>query len=320
MSDILIVSEQRRGAISPIVAEMINAAKDLAASNGGKVNVAILAQDPSEFVPQLSLQGVEQITTIALSDAEFQSDVFRDAVLALAAEMKPAVIMLPHSINSLGYAPALAVKGGYGLASDVFGVSYDGGDLVATRQAYQEKAFVELDFPGKETAVLTIRGGSFKPAEGSATPDVTSFEAPATTAQTRHIAFHDPEASGGPDLSAAELILSIGRGVADEDNVAQFEELAETLGFNLGCSRPIADSGWLPKFRQIGQSGKIASSCKVYIALGISGSVQHLAGMKHVPNIIAVNKDPEASIFTVARYGVVGDIFEIAEELKAQLG
>ena len=118
----------------------------------------------------------------------------------------------------------------------------------------------------------------------------------------------------GIDLS--EYMLSIGRGVAEEDNIEQFSELADSMGFTLGCSRPIADSGWLPKSRQVGQSGKTVSSCNIYIAFGISGSVQHMAGMKHVPNIIAINTDAEASIFTIARYGVVADMFDIAEELK----
>lgn len=317
MADILIVSEQRRGILSPTVLEAIGAAKELAAAKGGKVLVAVLAGTPSDFTPQLSLPGVDEIIEVALTTPEFQSDVFEETVLALIADRKPAVVLAPHSIDSLGYVPAIAVKGGFGLATDVFGLRYDGDDLVALRQAYQEKAHVELDFPGKDTVVLTIRGGTFKAPEGAASPSISSFAAPAVEPRTRHIAFHDPQSGEGEDISAAEYVLSIGRGVADEDNVAEFEELAQTLGFSLGCSRPIADSGWLPKYRQVGQSGKTVGACKVYVALGISGSVQHLAGMKHVPNIIAVNKDPEAAIFTVAQYGVVGDMFEIAKELRA---
>ncbi|GFO81065.1 MAG: hypothetical protein A49_06920 [Methyloceanibacter sp.] len=131
--------------------------------------------------------------------------------------------------------------------------------------------------------------------------------------------FIEPEQTGDVDITQAEYMLSIGRGVGEEDNVEEFKELADTLGFTLGCSRPIADNGWLPKSRQVGQSGKTVAKCKVYVALGISGSVQHMAGMKHVPNIIAVNKDAEASIFTIARYGIVGDMFEIAEELREQM-
>lgn len=295
MADILIVSEQRRGALNPIVAEAVGAGAGLAKATGARVLVAALAEDPAEFTPRLSLAGVDEVIEVPVPAAGFQSDTFEAAALALIAARRPAVVLLAHGIDSLGYAPSLAVRGGFGFASDVFGLRYEGGDLVAVRQAYQEKAHVEMDFPGKKTVVLTIRGGSFKPPEESASPAVTRFAAPAAESRTRHLAFRDPEAGGGEDLAAA-----------DEDNVARFGEPA--------------DSGWLPKYRQAGQSGKTVSACKVCIAMGGSGSVRHLAGMKHVPSIIAVNKDPEAPIFTVARFGTVGDLFGIAREPKAQPG
>jgi electron transfer flavoprotein alpha subunit len=117
-------------------------------------------------------------------------------------------------------------------------------------------------------------------------------------------------------MAAAEFILTIGRGIGEEAKVPQFRELADAVGATLGCSRPIADAGWLPKSRQVGQSGKTASACKLYIAMGVSGAIQHLAGMKHVSTIVAVNSDAEASIFGVAKYGIVGDVFEIADELR----
>ena len=132
------------------------------------------------------------------------------------------------------------------------------------------------------------------------------------------MAFIEPPSTGDIDMTTREFILSVGRGVGEQDNIGRFRELADSLGASLGCSRPVADSGWLPKSRQIGQSGKTAAQCKLYIAMGISGAIQHLAGMKHVETVIAVNTDPNASIFTVARYGVVGDMFEIADELEKQ--
>ena len=117
-------------------------------------------------------------------------------------------------------------------------------------------------------------------------------------------------------MTGAEFILTVGRGIGEEANVAKFRELADAVGASLGCSRPIADAGWLPKSRQVGQSGKTASACKLYVAMGVSGAIQHLAGMKHVGTIVAVNTDANASIFSVAKYGIVGDIFEIADELR----
>ena len=224
---------------------------------------------------------------------------------------------MAHSVDSWAVAPAFAAETGVGFATDVFDLAVDGGGLIATRAGYKEKVFVELDFPGKETVLLTIRSNVFKPAEGAAQPTVTAFDAPAAPTATTHLGWKEPAGAGGVDIPGAEFILSIGRGVGDEANVEQFLELADVLGATLGCSRPIADNGWLPKARQVGQSGKLAANCKLYVAMGISGSVQHQWGMKHVETIIAVNKDPDASIFQVAKYGVVGDMFDIAEELKA---
>ena len=131
-------------------------------------------------------------------------------------------------------------------------------------------------------------------------------------------AFAEVSAADDVDMTKAEFILTIGRGVGEEAKIAQFRELADALGATLGCSRPIADAGWLPKSRQVGQSGKTASACQLYIAMGVSGAIQHLAGMKHIKTIVAVNSDAGASIFSIAKYGIVGDIFEIAEELRRQ--
>jgi electron transfer flavoprotein alpha subunit len=188
---------------------------------------------------------------------------------------------------------------------------------VATRGGYGQKVNVEVDFPGKEVVVLAMRANTFKPPEGVASPAVTNFSVPAVRARVRGRSFIEVSSADDVDMTAAEFILSIGRGIGEQANVERFRELAAAVGATLGCSRPIADAGWLPKSRQVGQSGKTASACKLYVAMGISGAIQHLAGMKHVSTIVAVNADENASIFSVARYGIVGDIFEIADALHA---
>jgi electron transfer flavoprotein alpha subunit len=201
----------------------------------------------------------------------------------------------------------------------VFRFEYQQDLLLATRGGYGQKVNVELDFPGKATVVLlALRASVFKPPEGAGTPRLSSFAAPALHSRLQSREFIELSAGDDVDMTAAEFILAIGRGIGEEANVAQFRELAETIGATLGCSRPIADAGWLPKSRQIGQSGKTASACKLYLAMGISGAIQHLAGMKHVSTIVAVNADSGASIFSVSRYGIVADIFEIAEALRGQ--
>jgi electron transfer flavoprotein alpha subunit len=315
MSGILVVAEQRRGELRPVSLELVSAAQGLRRA-GDEVAVAILSGAPDRFVGSLSLAGVDEIVTVKVTSPEFDPDTFESAVGALIAARSPDVVLVAHSVDSFGYAAALAARLALGFATDVFNVERIDGELVATRGGYGQKVNVEVDFPGRSTVLLAIRGNVFKPGDLAASPRVTAFDAPPVQTRAAGREFIEMSAGDDVDMTAAEFILTIGRGVGEEAKVAQFRELADALGATLGCSRPIADAGWLPKSRQVGQSGKTASACKLYIAMGVSGAIQHLAGMKHVNTIVAVNGDAEASIFSVAKYGIVGDIFEIAEELR----
>jgi electron transfer flavoprotein alpha subunit len=214
----------------------------------------------------------------------------------------------------MGYAPALAAKLGIGFASDVFALQRDGDDLVAERSFYGSKVNAEIDFPGHDRVLLMIRPTSWPPAEGAGGAVEAELEASISGSRARHVDFQEVAASGDVDITAADFLLSVGRGVGEKENLGQFEGLAEKMGATLSVSRPLVDQGWMPNSRQVGQSGKTVKP-KVYLALGISGAVQHLAGMKTSGTIIAVNTDPEAAIFNVAHYGAVADLFEIAEEL-----
>jgi electron transfer flavoprotein alpha subunit len=177
----------------------------------------------------------------------------------------------------------------------------------------------ELDFPSRETTLLMVRAGAFEPAAGSgAAPTRPVAVELGDAVATEHVEFREA-AVGDVDITKADFLLSIGRGIEDRDNIPQFEELAEKLGATLSVSRPLVDAGWMSNARQVGQSGKTVKP-KVYLALGISGAVQHLAGMQKADTIIAVNSDPEAPIFGVAHYGVVGDLFEVAEALESHFG
>ena len=317
MSGILVIAEQRRGELRPATLEMVSAAQ-AARRPGEPVALVLLADDPQRFVEAVSVPGVDEIVTVQLASRDFDPDGLEAALGALIEARRPSLVLVPHSIDSFGYAAALAVKGGYGFATDVFRIAREGDALLATRGGYGQKVNVEVDFPAKEVVLLAVRASVFKPAEGRATPAVSAFAAPAARARLSGREYIEVAASDDIDMSGAEFILSIGRGVGEQANVEQFRELADIVGAALGCSRPVADAGWLPKSRQIGQSGKTASACKLYVALGISGAIQHLAGMKHVATIVAVNADERASIFSVANYGVVADIFEFAAALRAQ--
>lgn len=319
MSTILVIAEHRRNELRPVTFELISAAQGLKKSEDDKVLVAVIGSQAETYITELSVNGVDEVLTIPAKVSEFDPDVFEAAVSALIEAKKPSIVLLPHSVDSLGYAATLASEAGYGFATDVFMVEYQGGDLVATRGGYNQKVNVEVDFPDKSIVVMTIRASVFKPLEGSGSPAVINFDLPAVQSRSQNKDFVELGGGNDIDITTVDFIMSIGRGIGEETNVEQFRELAETAGATLCCSRPIADAGWLPKSRQVGQSGKVVGSCKLYVALGISGSIQHMAGMKHVPTIVAVNTDPSASIFTIAKYGIVADIFDFEEELNSQL-
>jgi electron transfer flavoprotein alpha subunit len=315
MTDILVLAEHRRGELRPVSLELVSAAQELRRA-GDRVTVAVIGSNATEFVGALGVAGVDEIVTVQVPATDFDPDTWAGTLSALVAARGAGVVLVPHSVDSLGFAADVAVRGGFGFATDVFKVEYQGDDLVATRGGYGQKVSVEVDFPGKSVVFLCVRANVYKPPEQPASPSVSSFAPPAVTARSKGRQYVEMSSAEDVDMTAADFIMSVGRGIGEESKVEQFRELADAIGATLGCSRPIADAGWLPKARQIGQSGKTASSCKLYVAMGISGAIQHLAGMKHVPTIVAVNTDPGASIFTVAKYGIVGDVFELAEELR----
>ncbi len=315
MAEILVIAGQRDGMLQPQSLEAITAANGIKAG-GDALTVVILAAEAESFAGALSVDGVDEVVAVDTETNDFQPDLIEAVIAALVEERNPEIILTAHGVDAWSYAPAVAACLGLGFASDVQRISREDGALIATRAGYAEKVLVDLEFPGKQTVFLTIRTNVFEPASGQASPTIIKMPAPDCAVVTSHQGWQPPADAGGIDIAGAEFILSIGRGVADESNVEEFLELSDELGATLGCSRPIADNGWLPKARQVGQSGQLAANCRLYIAMGISGSVQHQWGMKHVETIIAVNTDLEASIFSIAHYGIVADMFEIAEELE----
>lgn len=315
MKTILVVAESRQNELRPISLEVITAAQDIRQADD-KVVVAIIGQQSENYLSDLSLSGVDEVVAVKVNSEDFDADIHEAAVTSLMETYTPEVVLLPHSVDSLGFAATLARKGNYGFATDVFKLAYDGDDLVVTRAGYNEKVHVEMDFPGKDCVILTVRASVFKATEEAGSPNTSSMDMTSVGSRSQNVRYVEPEGADDIDITTVDFIMSIGRGIGEESNVDEFREMADLSGATLCCSRPIADSGWLPKSRQVGQSGKVVGNCKLYVAMGISGSIQHMAGMKHVPTIVAVNTDPGASIFTIAKYGIVGDIFEIEEELR----
>ncbi len=317
---VLVIAEARLGELRDVSLELVSAALSVKADAGGRVAVAVLDHEPDRFADQLAVDGVDELLLVPTPTEHFEAHVAGRALAELIAAESPSLVLLGFTIDSLGFAPAVAAKDGLGFASDVTALRWDDGP-VAERGSYGDKLVSELEFPGKQTTVLLLRGGTFEPAE------VERRRRPATrtvelaldgVAKTEHLGFQEAESSD-VDITKAAFLLSIGRGIEDQDNIPRFEQLADKLGATLSSSRPLVDAGWMPSARQVGQSGKTVKP-RVYLALGISGAVQHLAGMRTAETIIAVNTDPEAPIFGVATYGAVVDMFELADKLEQQLG
>jgi electron transfer flavoprotein alpha subunit len=312
---VLAVADHRRGELRDVSYELVTAGRELADALDSALHVAVVSGDVDGFAEQLSLDGVDTVHTVA-HGAEFNHDVYVQALEALDAELEPTVVLMPNSVNGLDYAPAVASSLGLPLVSDAVALEWDDG-LTATREMYGSKVETTLDVEADRVAV-TIRGGEWGPTEAHGSPSVEAFDLTVDESRVRSRVTGFEEVGGGDvDIADADVLVSVGRGIEEEENIELVQELADAMGATLSASRPIVDNGWLPKNRQVGQSGKVVTP-DVYLAVGISGAVQHVAGMKGAETIIAINTDPNAPIFDIADYGIVGDLFDVVPALVEQ--
>jgi electron transfer flavoprotein alpha subunit len=310
MSDVLVVAEHRRGELRDVSYEAITAGRELADARGGDLHVAVIAGDVDEFAEDLNREGVDAIYTVENGE-EFDHNVYQTAIAALLDHTDASAVVTPNSVNGLDYAPAVAEEHGFPLVTDAIGFEDEDG-LTVTREMYGSKVETTVDVDG-DRHVLTIRGGEWTPAAGVGDAAIESVDVELPESGARVTGFE--EVGGGDvDIADADVLVSVGRGIEEEENLELVERLADALGATLSSSRPIVDNGWLPKNRQVGQSGKVVTP-DVYLAVGISGAVQHVAGMKGAETIIAINTDPNAPIFDIADYGIVGDLFEVVPKL-----
>jgi len=314
---ILAVAEHRRGELRDVSLELLTAGRELADAGDEELHVAVVSGDVDAYAEDLDREGVDAVHTVAHGE-EFNHDVYRQVVVQLLEALDPSVLLMPNSVNGLDYAPAVAETLDLPLVTDAVGLERDGA-LEVAREMYGGKVetTVEVD---TEPVAVTVRGGEWPPAEGTGDAAVEAFEADVDESQVRStVTGFEEVGAGDVDISEAEFIVSIGRGIEEEENLPLVEALAEVTGATLASSRPIVDNEWLPKNRQVGQSGKVVTP-DVYVAIGISGAVQHVAGMKGAETIVAVNTDPNAPIFDIADYGVVGDLFEVVPALIEEFG
>ena len=250
----------------------------------------------------------------------YTPDGYTIALEQIIRAKQPTYIFLPHTYTVRDFAPKLATRFERVLVSDVVAVRAEGADLSLVRQLFQGKLNADVRVSGAAPYFISIQAGAYRADQlQSGPPAVEAFEAQIDASQIRSKPEEPFRESGrAVDLTAADVIVSVGRGIKEKDNIPLVEELAQALGAELAASRPICDNGWLPMERQVGSSGQTVSP-KVYVAVGISGAIQHLVGMKGAKTIVAINKDPEAPIFEVADYGIVGDLFEVVPAITAEV-
>jgi electron transfer flavoprotein alpha subunit len=316
MSGVLVVIEQRENRISRISWEALAAGQRLAALAGAPVTAVLLGQDASTLAVEVAAHPVAKVVRLEHAFlAQYTPDAFTLALQQLIEKEGPTQVVLPHTYQVRDYAPALAARLGQVLISDVVDI---GQGPVFTRQLMQGRLNGEYKSTGSGPCLVSVQAGAFRTEAVEAAPNpapIETFNPALEAAQIRTKPGRPFRGSSQTvDLGSAQLIVSVGRGIKEAENIALVQDLATALGAELAASRPICDNGWLPMERQVGSSGQTVAP-KLYLAIGISGAIQHLVGMKGSQCIVAINKDPDAPIFEVADYGIVADLFEVVPAL-----
>ncbi len=319
---ILVVAEQKDGKLNRASWEAIAAAQQL---SGGSmpVKVAVAGQNVAGVASELAQAAVAEVIAVDHAAlAHYTPDAFVQALQQVITQAAPAMVFFPHSYQTRDFSATLATRLDRALVTDVIGVKQSGGAAAFSRPMFQGKLTADVVPQGPAPHLITIQIGAFRAdaaKKGASAAGVTAAAVNIDESKLRQKAEAPfQEAKQAVDLSQAERIVAVGRGIKSQENIAIAEQLAKAFGAELAASRPICDNGWLPMERQIGSSGQTVAP-KLYVALGISGAIQHLVGMKGARTIVAINKDAEAPIFEVADYGIQGDLFELAPALIAEL-
>ncbi len=317
---ILVFVEHRQGAINKVSFEAVAAAQQLGASLGQEVTAVVLGADAAlaNEAAGFKVAGVVSAENPKLAD--YTPDAYADAFEQVVRARSPQYVIFPHTYLVRDFAPKLAARFGRGLVSDCIRMKAEGGRVTFTRRLFQGKMDADVVAGGEGPVFATFQSGAYRGDQAERADAAAAVESvPVEVGEVRM----QPEApfqevKAAVDLSKTDVIIAIGRGIKSQENIALAQKLAELLGGDIAASRPICDAGWLPIDRQIGSSGQTVAP-KLYIALGISGAIQHLVGMKNAGTIVAVNKDAEAPIFDIADYGIVGDLFDVVPALTEEI-
>ena len=315
----LVIAEQREGQLNRATWEAIAAAQQAA----GPIGIVVLGAGMDAVAAEMAAAECDRVTVVddpALD--HYTADGYVMALSAILEQERPALVFLPHTYQTRDFAPALAARLSTALITDVTAIKQDGGRFVYVRPMFQGKLSANIAPSGPPPHLVTIQIGAFRgdsAVRGSSSAPVQKAAVTVDASAIRQKpepAFK--EAKQAVDLSRAERIVAVGRGIKGQEHLTIAEQLAQALGAEMAASRPICDAGWLPMDRQIGSSGQTVAP-KLYVALGISSAIQHLVGMKGSRTIVAINKDADAPIFEVADYGIVGDLFDVVPAIIAEL-
>jgi len=320
---ILVIVEQREGKLNRVSWETLTAGQALAAETGWTLEAAVVGNNVSAIAGEVAAKKVAKVYAVESPKLEpYTPDAFAAGLKQFIGARQPKLVLMPHTYQVRDFVPKLATALGRTVISDCIGFKKESEKLLFTRQMFQGKFTADVSFAGDAPWFATFQNGSFRgdKVESGASPapvEAVSVEIADTAVRNKPQEVFK-EAKQAVDLTQAEIIVAVGRGIKEQKNIALAKQLAEALGGELAASRPICDSGWLPMDRQIGSSGQTVAP-KLYLALGISGAIQHIVGMKGARTIIAVNKDSEAPIFEIADYAVVGNLFDVVPPLVEEI-
>ena len=321
--NILLITEQREGKWNKTSFETLAAAQQIANETKGRLIAAVIGKGVAALAGELAEKKLDEVLLVEHDLlAAYTPDGYTLALRQAVAQAKPDLVLLPHTYQVRDFAPKLAASLGKGMIGDCVAYRHENGRLIFVRQMFQGKTVADVVFEGAPPWFATFQAGAFRAdlvAQGASKAPVSPvhIELKAEQIRTKPLEIFR-EAKQAVDLTQAPILVSVGRGIKAPENIPMAEKLARLLGGELAASRPICDEGWLPMDRQIGSSGQTVAP-KLYLALGISGAIQHVVGMKGSRTIVAVNKDQNAPIFEVADYGIVGDLFEIVPVLIEEL-
>jgi electron transfer flavoprotein alpha subunit len=321
---VLVITEQRQGKWNNTSFETLAAAQQIASALSGTVSALVIGKGGDVFANDLAAKNVAEVLQVEHDLLEsYTADGFCIALKQVIESAKPDLVLFPHTYQVRDFAPKLAAMFGRGFIGDCIGYRNESAKLIFVRQMFQGKTAADVTFLGAGPWFASFQSGAFRAdqlqaSDGGAKPiNKLSVELKPEQIRTKPLELFK-EAKSAVDLTQAPLIVAVGRGIKAPENIAQAEAVAKAMGAEIAASRPICDEGWLPMERQIGSSGQTVAP-KLYLALGISGAIQHVVGMKGARTIVAINKDQNAPIFEIADYGIVGDIFEIMPALTEEL-